>query len=251
MPRRKKPLPEPVTVLPSIRAAFLGHFYSERSQFADVPSSQIRSAGQQTKAKPNGEDELWWMAEGPVMLQRWENWRSKSDWKIWTTPDGKPAIELPVFEDFGGVKLKMFIDRVFQTTTDALVIVDLKSGSRDPASDLQLGIYAAGVTKKYGVPVYGGAYWLAREGRMSDVVSLDIYSPELIGHYARQFQTARETGIFPPHVTNMCRACGVRDYCVAFKGKKMFMDPDYRFVAGIEYVDSPEEEEGLADDCNQ
>lgn len=244
----KKPA-EVIEVDPKNRKLFLGHFYAARSEYADVPSSRIRSAGKPTAANPDAEGEMWWMGEGPKMLQRWENWRNQSDWKLWTTPDGLPAIELPIFEDFGGVHLKMFIDRVFITTTGALIIVDLKSGSRTPASDLQLGFYAAGVTKKYGVPVHGGCYWMARDGSMTDIVSLENYSPELLAHYARQFQLARTMGIFPPHITAMCRACGVREYCVAYKGKKMFMDPDYRYVAGVEFVDDPEGE-GVENDCD-
>ena len=220
----------PTGVSEEVRTTFLTEFYTERAKFATTPASEIRGAGRATKANPNGEDELWWLHHGPEMLQRWEDFRNNSGWSVWLTPDGIPAIELEMVEQFEDQLLKVIIDRVFQTETGGLVIFDLKSGSRTPAGDLQLGFGAAVLYLRYGVRVVGGTYWMAREGQCEPVVPLTIWSPKLTAHYARQLQAARREGIYLPHVTNMCRACGVRDYCLAVGGKKSHLDPDYKYT---------------------
>lgn len=226
------PQADRIPVDPAIQKVFLTEFFAERAQYPDVSTEKIRGAGRQTKAKPNGEDELWWLTAGPQMLQRWENWRDKSAWQIWVTPDGVPAIELPIEVQHRGQKFKVFVDRVFVTESGGLVIVDLKSGARSQESDLQLGIYKAALKLAYDVDVVGGAYWDARAGDVEHVARLPQYTPALAAHYARQLQLARKHKIYLPHVTNMCRACGVREYCVAFGGSKMHFDPDYEFVIG-------------------
>lgn len=227
-----------MTTSPDLAKLYLGEFYSLRREFAEVPSKEIRCAGKATKAHPNGEDEMWWLAKGPEMLQRWEDWRNASEWSIWVTPEGVPAIELEINEDFDGTPVKMFIDRVFQARTGALIVLDLKSGSRTPASDLQLGFYAAGIWRKFGVKVSAGTYWMAREGVCTDLVPLDRYTPALLSHYVRKFQKARSEGIYLPHISALCRACGVREYCLAYGGRKKHQDPDYQFVQLNQEVNS-------------
>jgi hypothetical protein len=221
-----------VQVDPGVKALFLKEFHTQRALFADTPTQQIRGAGRTTRAKPEGEDEAWWLVEGPKMLQRWHNWREQSGWVIWETPDGVPAIELELNVVHRGQQIKVIIDRVFVTEGGGLVIIDLKSGSRSQESDLQLGICAVAVEIAYGRKVVGGAYWDAREGTCGQIFPLRQYSPALIAHYAKQLQLARTCGIYLPHVTNMCRACGVREYCVAYGGKNMHLDPDYKYVVG-------------------
>lgn len=218
------------TIPAEITTAFLAQFYGERAKFGSTPASQIRGAGRPTKANPQGEDELWWLKHGPEMLQRWEEWRDQSGWKIWTTPDGVPAIELELNETYRHQQLKVIIDRVFQTESGGLVVFDLKTGSRTPQSDLQLGFGASVLKMRYDVQVVGGTYWMAREGKCEPIEPLSIWSPALTAHYARQLQAARREGIYLPHVTSMCRACGVREFCLAVGGRKSHLDPDYQFT---------------------
>ena len=119
------------------------------------------------KSNPQGEDGVWWREHGPGMVQNWMDWRSKSQWQVWTTPDLEPAIELGIeVETEAGIAVKMFIDRVFiSKPTNQLVILDLKTGSRTPESDLQLAFYRYGIFKRYGIDVRFGCYWMARDGK--------------------------------------------------------------------------------------
>lgn len=206
---------------------FVREFYSSRSEYGDAPSHEIRAAGRPTKDNPNGEDELWWLKHGPPMVQRWIDWRAASGWEIWRTPDGRPAIELELFPLFGEVPVKMFIDRVFRIPeTGALVVVDLKSGKRTPGSDLQLAFYAAGIKAHFGIDVLFGAYWMARTGDLTPVQNISRFSLPLLTAWVKKFVDAKAAGIFLPHLTEMCRACGVNKYCFAYGGKRSELDPD-------------------------
>jgi len=179
------------------------------------------------KDNPAGEDARWWRANGPGMVQNWMDWRKESGWKVLAI-DGEPAIELDVEVDIGdGLPLKMFIDRVMiEPTNREPVIVDLKTGARTPESDLQLGVYRYGLMAKYGIRVDHGAYWMARKGAL-EMVPLQRYTPGLIATWFQRLQDAIGYGIFLPNPTFKCRACPVRNYCLAFGGAESELDPDF------------------------
>lgn len=187
-----------------------------------------------TKKNPAGEDGTWWRAHGPPMVQNWIDWRHRSGWQIWTTPEGQPGIELPIdlADGASGINVKMFIDRVFILPSKALAIVDLKTGARTPESDLQLAIYRYGIFKQFGVDIRLGAYWMARQGECSDVFDLARFDPRLIELWLQRFKVAIEHDIFIPHPTFRCRACSLRDYCAAYGGSQSNNDPDTQLVTG-------------------
>lgn len=220
-------------VSPKAQALFLEGFYRERAQFASHRGDQIRAGGKATKANPYKEDELWWLAHGPAMVQRWIEWRAASDWRIWWTPDKEPAIELELTPTWAGVPVRMFLDRVFVLPTNVLVVADIKSGARSPASDLQLAWYAAGILSVYGVHIQHGTYWDARSGDMSPIKPLARITQPLIEFWVSQFLSAKAAGIYLPHLTNMCRACGVNRFCAAYGGHLADRDPDFVMTQGI------------------
>lgn len=215
------------TNVTTAEALFLEGFYQSRAEYGNVPAKDIRSAGRPTKDRPNGEDELWWLANGPAMVQRWIDWRKSSGWDVWKAPDGRPGIELELMPTFGDVPVKMFIDRIFVIPqTRNAVVVDLKSGKRTPASDLQLAFYAAGIKAEFGIDISYGAYWMARTGELTPIQSIARYSLPLLTYWVNKFVEARESGIYLPNLTELCRACGVNRYCYAFGGAKSDKDPD-------------------------
>lgn len=212
-------------------------FETELLQLAEAnpnPRDWSVAGKNRAKTRPNGEDATWWRANGPKMVQAWIDWRTKNRWPIWTTPDGQPGIELPVEVVIPGLsdELWMVIDRVFEHPSGDLIIVDLKTGSRTPESDLQLGIYRYGLFRKYGVLADRGAYWMAREGQATEPIGLQRYTPELIEKWFRKFEQAKDAGIFLPHITFRCRACAMNKFCAAYGGPLQHMDPDTQ-VEGV------------------
>lgn len=193
------------------------------------PTNEWSAAGKgKIKSRPQGEDYGWWAETGPKMVDDWMTFRRNSGWRIWQAPTGEPGIELSIVVDIPGVnqQLKMFIDRVFVLPTGELCIVDLKTGSRTPDSDLQLAVYRYGIYRQFSVDANLGGYWMARKAAIPEIVPLAKYKPALIERWFADFVKAKEQKIFVPHPTTMCRACALRDYCAANGGSKAHLVPD-------------------------
>lgn len=197
---------------------------------AGVDLADFRAGNKRTtKANPDptGEDEPWWRAEGPKMVQAWIDWRQRAKWRTWTTPHVEPAIELAIETQIAGMPLKMIIDRVMVIPqAETLCVVDLKAGARTPESDLQLGVYRLGIWRKYGVWADFGAYWMARKGQLADIVNLTRFTEPALNTWFDGLRRGIENEVFIPHLTNMCRACGHNRYCLAYGGSESHLDPD-------------------------
>lgn len=183
-----------------------------------VDLSKARVAGRATKAFPNKEDVTFWNTTGPQWVNDYIAWRKANhNWKIWTTPQGAPAIELGLTPTFAGVTVKMFIDRVFEVDGQ-LVVVDLKTSRTTPTSALQLAFYRLGLKQILGVDIQYGAYWMARQGGTSAMIDLTSYTEDKIEYLLSGFDKARKAGIFIPN-TNNCNRCGLTEFC-EFSTKK-------------------------------
>lgn len=171
------------------------------------------------------QDDTWWLKNGPAMVQAWVEWRERTGWMIEdiTTPEGDviPGVEVPFYVSFGEgtPPLKGYIDRVFVTPAGERVIVDLKTGARRPAADMQLGYYKVGLEMHYGIESDLGGYWMARKAdkpnEVMEVVGLGRYTKEFVSRFVHGFHKARETGLYLPHVTSFCKTCGVASHCWA------------------------------------
>lgn len=173
---------------------------------------EIRAGGRASKEYPNKEDGLWWLKHGPLMVDRWIDWRSNSGWEIWRTPEGEPAIELGLMVDMAGVPVKMGIDRVMVTPEGEMVVLDIKSGSRTPQSDLQLAFYAAGLDLAFGIRPSYGTYWMARTGITSSFIDLDSMPTNKIVDMVQMFETTRRAGLFLPNFKH-CTLCPFTQVC--------------------------------------
>lgn len=213
-------------------AAFTSTFDGE---LAEQPDAVWQVSGKATKEWPNAEDESWWRANGPRMVERWMEWRTKYTWDPWVTPDGELAIELAIEEPVLGEPLKHYIDTVFATApdNDRPVIVDIKSGAKPPDSPLQLGVYKVVIENRYpGVKIAGGAFWFARSGELGPIINLDKYTPQLIARYAREVRMARGARVFLPRISSFCRTCKVGRFCAINGGAESHFDPDYQLMGG-------------------
>lgn len=185
------------------------------AQMAEVPhGANLRTGGRKSRDWPNGEDERWWAQNGPDMVARWMKFRRESGMSIWTTPDGRPGIELSISEYLpGGVRVRAIIDRVMVDPNGELGVVDIKTGSRPPASPMQLAFYAAAIETAFGVRPTWGGYWMARTGDIPERVGLDRYPTEMVARWARDYQRAARLGIYVPKPSSFCSSCGVREHC--------------------------------------
>lgn len=193
-----------------------------------VPVEHWSITGRPSKDWPQGRNRDFWLTRGPEMARGYAKWREANPhWRLWNDPrDSSPAVEMNLQGvDIAGVKLYMKIDRVF-VNGDNLVVVDLKTGTRSPAWLLQLGLYAAGLESATGYRPGYGTFYMAEKGTINVPVSLSQYEPDYIAAMVKQFQTAIDKGVFPPHVQEMCRTCEVRHACYAIGGKNSHLYDD-------------------------
>lgn len=161
-----------------------------------------------------------WNEMGPAFVQAYIDWRQRAPYEIWTTPDGKPAIELDVSGMLPGcpVEIKAYLDRVFHDPVfDQLIIVDLKSGKRPPKSADQFGVYAALMEVKYGVRARIGAPFMNRRAALGTPFELEKYTPTFVGEMFGEAWKQIESGQFEAN-TNACFICDVSAACAAKGG---------------------------------
>ena len=177
-----------------------------------IAESEWKASGRATKANPNKEDGVWWETNGPKLVDNWIGWRESVKWKIWEVSPGVPAIELALKPIWNDVPVQMHIDRVMVTPDGELVVVDLKTGSTNPTSELQLAFYAAGMEEMLGVRPQYGTYWMARDSAIGEMYNLDKYPKDTIIDLVTKFDTARKQELFMPNLSH-CRMCGVTKDC--------------------------------------
>lgn len=184
----------------------------------DKDLTGARVAGRASKANPNKEDVAQWQKQGPTWVHEYTQWRQGNpNWKIWKTPQGIPAIELGLNPTIAGITVKMFIDRVFEVD-GSLVVLDLKTSSRDPQSALQLGFYKYGLEHQFGQPVDFGTYYMSRKAGTLAMIDLSWYTDEKLEYLVETFDKSRKAGIFLPNAES-CGLCGYTKIC-PFTSKK-------------------------------
>lgn len=172
-----------------------------------------------------------WNVIGPEFVQSYIDWRQRSPYEIWTTPDGLPAIELDISGYLPGcpVEIKAYLDRVFvDPFLNSMAVVDLKSGKTKPTSGLQFGVYGALLQVKYDVHPVWGAALMTREGALHKPYSLGKYSPEYVGKQLGALERIVEARAFPANVGGHCWNCDVSASCYANDGSTAeYFDDDH------------------------
>lgn len=203
-------------------ALFLPAFEEEISKTQErSPSFAKRDwivTGRPTKDFPDKNDEQWWRVNGPVMTRRYVDWRTAHPWPLWTIGN-KPAVELLCnFNLPDGPAVKAYIDRVFVLPNGDLAVCDIKSGSKVPDSNGQLGLYACAIEILYGIRPKWGTYWMARSGKHTELASLDVWTPAVMADMLNGFMRAVSAGHFAPKPSGFCRSCVTQDHCFIVGG---------------------------------
>lgn len=173
-----------------------------------------------------------WRAQGLEFVRSYIDWRKRSPYEIWMTPDGQPAIELDVSGFLPGcpVEIKGYVDRIFHDPVfDQLIDVDIKTGRRPPKNGDQFGTYAALTTVKYGVATDLGVPFLNRKGTLGNPYPLLGYTPEAVGEVFADAWARIQAGEFPADgFDKECFICDVSSSCAAKNGPLAHIyDPDH------------------------
>lgn len=170
--------------------------------------------------RSNSEPIEVWNTIGPQFVQSYIDWRQRSPYEIWTTPDGVPAIELDVSGYLPGcpVEIKAYLDRVFvDPVFKKLIVLDLKSGKRPPTSGDQFGTYGALLKVKYGVTADLGLPFMNRKATVGKPFELAEYTPEFVGEIFGEAWARIQAGEFEAD-TSDCYICDVSSSCYAKGG---------------------------------
>lgn len=179
--------------------------------------NNVRAAGRATKANPNKEDQGWWEANGPLQVQNYLEWRIARQQAGWELLHTEVAFNVTL----GDTPVRGYIDRVFVTDAGEVVVVDLKTGSRAPASTVQLGVYRQGLKIQHGLDVHLGAYLMTRQAEkahMPPLHGLTHYTDEMLGRWFDKAKGIIEQDLLVPHVGPLCGSCTVAPHCEAVGG---------------------------------
>lgn len=183
-----------------------------------------KSIGEQAEITPNLD---YWFASGPykgeadierrfgIGLEQCEKlleWYAKHpEEKIWITPDGIPAIELPFEVTLDGVLVKGYIDAVMETP-QGLVVRDLKTGNT-PGDTFQLATYAAAMKVMYDVEIRFGDYLMGKTGKPTLPYDLTDTPPEEVAAAFKYLDEKVKAKDFPANPSSACRFCSVATSC--------------------------------------
>lgn len=188
----------------------------DRLREIEPDESKWRAAGRKTRALPNGQDAAWWRENGPIMVHAYIDWRiANADlYDVATLPDGNPAVEFGGESEAGSVPVKFFPDvLILDKHTGANIVVDKKTGTRMPASGIQLGEYALWIWQKYGIAVWWGAFYDARRAQLEIPRPLGRWTEQLVAEMYSNLDRGIEQEIFLPRLSRDCKGCGVRSKC--------------------------------------
>lgn len=168
-------------------------------------------SGGSTEDPDNGDK---WAEIGPRCIENWVEFR-----KDFTPNDGGVELDVTTRLPTLWFPVKGFIDRVGHHAVHGEMIVDIKTGKNLPKDKgLQLGIYSALYEHRYGTRINKGAYFMAREGRLSRPYDLSDWTIEKVAGMFRA--TAREVsaGSYPAKREYTCRFCDQRLNCYEVSG---------------------------------
>jgi hypothetical protein len=174
-------------------------FIAAEEEYSGFSRDQWRASGRASKDWPDKENYEWWLEHGPVMVRNWRRFIMGPHYQIAIMND-LPAIEIGFDVVIGGVKTVGYIDRVLEhVQTKELVVVDLKSGTRDPMSTDQLGLYRVGLDLAFEgryTPKWG-TYFMVRKGATTLHFDLTKYSDGRLEYRVRRRVGGHAGGALP------------------------------------------------------
>jgi hypothetical protein len=183
------------------------------------------------RARSYWPDDSQWAAAGEGQRrQTYNHWFAKGqqyleEWASTSFPGALVDVELDVSTVLpSGIEVKAFVDRLYQPAPTQWVIWDLKSGSRRPDSDQQLGIYKV-LTREWlrkqpgSGPIEITAANFMFKDRCAYEMDVSAWTLETVDQIAQTFVSGVKNQIFLPVRSADCgRRCGVAEACYLQSG---------------------------------
>lgn len=184
-------------------------------------------------------DEKWWvktpnvktvgrdielrLEHGLKQATAYQEMCETSDWIPWTTPEGKPAVEVPFRVRFGAVEILGYVDLIKEWPDGLLTLEDTKTGNKDNVNNRQLGLYTYAMNLIYGLDIVKAEYWYTKLGASGGYVAVGDNSRYTLEYLSDQY-TKLDYGIgnrlFLANPGKQCGMCSVLPFC-----REMGSDP--------------------------
>lgn len=140
------------------------------------------------------------------------------EWRVWPVGPKGMACELEFTIDIGGVKVLGYIDQIREYRDGRIAPIDIKTGTKDPGSAMQLGVYAKAIEENMGVRPESGAFFfprIQRNGTLKGEVwhDLTLWTDDLLATEFSNFDKAERAGIYIASPSDFCRVCSQQDNC--------------------------------------
>lgn len=183
--------------------------------YRDWPDDrQWLKAGRTSRNNKDGQGFRYWNERGRQAVFGWANWRTANKHKMHLV-----SIEEEFLVPLGGIQVKGYIDRVFQSSDHGYYVVDIKNGSKRPDSPLELALYKYGwETKNEKAGAVGlGGFWMGKDQELFPQ-DLTPYTPEVLERMLGIYLDGVAHDVFLPHVSGDCFGCPVKPACAAKSG---------------------------------
>jgi putative RecB family exonuclease len=170
-----------------------------------------------------GQDVAWWDKNGPAMVKKYHDWWivNRDRYGVATLPGSVPAVEAGGLTEQGPAPVKFYFDLIIvDLLTSAVILVDLKTGSRMPGG-LQLGAYGTWIPRMFGGRPHYGTYYNARKGELEPwpPFVLDTWPPDRVDAWVADSSAKIRAGRFIANPGWQCKMCGVRKACSFAAGR--------------------------------
>jgi hypothetical protein len=148
---------------------------------------------------------------------------ARSEEHLWKVID----MEREFLVMFGEVPVRGFIDQIVEWVDGGIEPRDLKSGTKTPASGLQLDTYGKVIEGVMGIKIRGAAFvklanpsGRTEKTKATQYIEVDLEkeaaynNPDFLDQFYRDADRGINEGIFIPNATDGCeRVCGVQQFC--------------------------------------
>lgn len=138
---------------------------------------------------------------------------------------GEPASEVRFDLDLDGVRVVGSIDLILADARGRLLVRDIKTGSRQPASPIQLAVYRIAVEGLLGEAPKWGDYYLCKHNAPTQPYDLSVYTRQDVARWFKQMDAAETAGVYLPNPGDHCKTCTVRRYCSIMGADRLLFSP--------------------------
>lgn len=153
------------------------------------------------------------------------------EWRILRLDDG-PAVErkfeliVPYEseEDYGpyarSITVVGYIDQMVEYRNGVVRPRDMKTGTKLPSWEIQLGVYALAMREVWGLPAWTGDFYMCKNKGLTKPYPLERYDRPMIDSLFQQLESGIRAGSFLPNPGSHCHVCPVKQFCSIWKESK-------------------------------